>query len=455
MPRWNRDRLSCVQPVDRERGSIVRRTASLTISAALLLGASTGCAGPRVSLGSGGQALAVGVANAGTPAAQADVDSVAASLADFAGALFQQVSAQRPDDPNLLLSPASIQQVLVLMLAATSGTTNQQLRQALRVDLPDERFYPAVAALWRQVAAAAFTFRTANWGLVNQTVRLNADYVDLVGKHLAARFSSESFDDPGALAARINKSVADRTEAMIKELVTPLMLGDPALMLVMLNAVYFKGDWVHPFDGQVTQAPFTTWLGDRRTVPMMQQDSVTSYVRGDGFIAVELPYRGGASMLIVMPDVGRFDEVADTLANGALDQIRASIATADGPGTTLMMPRFSLATADPLDLRPAISALGAPELFQATADWAPLLTPPDSKGKVSFLVHKATVNVDQDGTEAAGATGGGIVGLWHRIPATPPIVLDHPFIATIQDTASEAVLFMARIGDPTSQGTQQ
>jgi serpin B len=392
------------------------------------------------------QVAAIRAAVADTAAQPADVAAVAHALNDFAAGVFAEISREKAEEANVFVSPASIQQVLLLMLAGTDGRVHDQLREALHLDLPEDRMYAATTALWRNVEKADYTFENTNWGILKDTFELNPDYVDLVGEHFGADFRNDSFADPEALAAQINSAVAERTHGMITELLTPEMLDNPGLFLVLLNAVYFKGDWVVPFDPAV-EGEFTTSTGQRVRVPMMSRDDVASYVRADGYTAVNLPYQGGARMLVVVPDSGRFDEVARSLTGKRLAEIAA--AAEGGAPTSLTMPKFEFTTAQALDLEPAIRALGAPGLFDPSPDWGPLLTHNSQQVSVDFLVHKAAIKVDELGTEASGATAGGIEASSAQIPDAPPIVVDRPFLVGIQDTATGATLFTGRIGDPT------
>ena len=424
----------------------MRRIAALSLLSALLLAILAGCGRGMGDQVAPNKATVINAALTESTADPADVAAVAASLSSFATDLYQKISAEQHGKANVFLSPASIEQVLVLMLAATDGQTHQQLLDVLNLDLPDSRLYPAVKAFWTDLAEGDYTFENANWGVVRDTVPLHPDYVSLVSEHLGAEFRNDSFADPQALASQINDAVSERTNGMIKELVNAGMMADPQLFLVLLNAVYFKGDWVDPFTAGTSDSPFITWDGTTRSVTMMSRLQVTSYVKGDGYTAVELPYKGEASMLLVLPDHGRFDEISGSLTAQRLSQIRAQLRSAKNPKAELRVPKFSFTTDEAVNLKSSISALGAPGLFSGSFDWAPLQAKPGEQVEVGFLVHKAAIKVDEKGTEAAGATAGGVRSV--SAPPNPPITFDRPFVVTIQDTKHDAVLFIGRIGDP-------
>ncbi len=423
-----------------------RRCVAGLVSGLLVMGLAACSSAP----GASGSDEVAGIAAAftGPAASPEDVDQVAASLNDFAVSLYAELTAEAAGQPNLVVSPASVAQVLILLLAATDGTTHEQLREVLHLTLPDDRLYPAVAALWVDLTGGADALQNTNWGLVKDTVALNPDYVALVGEHLGARFQADSFADPQALADRINAEVAARTHDMIPTLVEPAMVDDPNLFLVLLNAVYFKGDWVTPFgDGATDWAPFTRVDGSSVDVAMMSRPDVTSYVQADGYTAVELAYRGGASMVLVLPDPDHAGELAETFDAAALARIRAELAGAvDQAPREVLLARFDVTAAEALDLQPAMDVLGAPALFNESWDWTPLQTAPEQQAAVSFLVHKAAIRVGEQGTEASGATGAG-VRLTSLAPVDP-ITFDRPFLFGIVDDTHDALLFLGHIGDP-------
>ncbi len=424
--------------------SAIRRVVAGIASGLLVVGLGACASTPATSKSE--QVALIQAALTGPAASTADVDHLAESLNEFAVGLYAELSAQMSDQSNLVVSPASVAQVLLLMLAATDGTTHEQLRDVLHLDLPDERLFPAVASLWADLTGGQYTLENTNWGLLKDSVPLNPDYAALVGEHLGAQVQADSFSDPQALAQRINEEVARRTHGMIRELVGSDLLADPSLFLVLLNAVYFRGDWATGFDEELTDPePFTRADGSVVDVAMMYRSDVTSYVEADGYTAVELPYQGGASMLLILPDPDRFDEVAASLDADALAALRAELGATDyRMGRELRLPRFDVTTGA-IDLKEAVRALGAPALFEGSWDWTPLQTQPERSAEVSFLRHKAAIQVDEKGTEASGATGS-VLSVTRARP--PGITFDRAFLLSIVDDTHDSMLFLGRIGDP-------
>ncbi|MEI8082473.1 MAG: serpin family protein [Actinomycetes bacterium] len=436
-----------------------RRAGSLVICGALVLAGASACSGqadsppvtpgPTTS-GSSDQVRLIEAALTNSTTNEADVAAVSASLRSFASKLFQQISKEQATAANVFISPASVEQVLLLLLAATDGTVRQQLRDVLNLTLPDDRLFPAVTALWKHQMDSGYTLDIANSAVVRdgEPTRLNPDYVRLVSEHLGAQFRNDSFADPAALANGINAQISEQTKGMIDNLVTSDMLSDPNLFLVLVNAVYFKGDWAKPFSDYTTDGTFTTANGTTKTVPMMSHDGITTYASGDGYTAVELPYAGGASMLLVLPDQGRFAEISGSLTAARLSQIRTQVRAAHPAEAGLLLPKFSLKAQPTTNLIPAITTLGAPALFAPTHDWKPLLANPTNDPlQVGFFVHKAAIEVDEQGTEAAAGSAAGDIAT--AVPRPRAVItFNRPFILTIEDNGSDSVLFMGRIGDP-------
>jgi serpin B len=217
--------------------------------------------------------------------------------------------------------------------------------------------------------------------------------------------------------------------------------------LVLVNAIHFQGNWLFKFDAQqTTRGGFTLLDGSRRSVPMMRVDRKYDYGEGDGWKAVRLPYAGGASMLVIAPDEGRFEDVESGLDSGFLAGIRSEL---DEREVDLAMPRFEFDSR--FSLAETLMSLGMVDAFRSppgpsTADFTGL-----ARVRELFLrdvVHKGFVSVDEQGTEAAAATGAVAEAVSGATPAM--LHLDRPFIFLIQDDETGSVLFIAGSPNPGS-----
>jgi serpin B len=216
---------------------------------------------------------------------------------------------------------------------------------------------------------------------------------------------------------------------------------DASVVLVLANAIYFKGSWLQPFNAANTvEEAFHAPSGDV-TVPMMN-GFAEQYMAGDGYQALELPYIAPAvRMLFVLPAEGRFDEIEGALDRSRIDQIRQGLARYS---VRLKLPKFSFESG--FELTPALRALGMELAFQAgSADLSGIAGDPGSL-YVSAVLHKAFVAVDEQGTEAAAATA----VITSAVSAPPPadFFLDRPFIFLVYDEPTGQILFVGRVMDP-------
>lgn len=214
--------------------------------------------------------------------------------------------------------------------------------------------------------------------------------------------------------------------------------------MLLANVVGFGASWEYPFDaGATANAPFTLLDGSQVSVPMMSNPLANlSYLRGDGFQVIELPYlSGNVSMFVFIPDAGKFSEFE---AAFTLNRYQKLLDTIRPQAMSLRLPKFHLESS--LDLNPALQTLGVTDAFDpAAADFSGI----DGSRKlfISSSLQVATIAVDEAGNGAAAAT----------LPATPSgsestnpiqLAIDHPFYFVIQDRPTSAILFIGRIVQP-------
>jgi serpin B len=272
-----------------------------------------------------------------------------------------------------------------------------------------------------------------------------SSYLDLLAQNYGAGLQTVDFaNNPEAARKDINDWVAQQTQNKIKDIV-PQGAIDTLTRLVLANAIYFKASWMFPFQESATQdAPFTTLDGGKVTVPMMslEQENL-SYMKGDGYQAVALPYvDGNVAMLMIVPDEGKFSQVESSLDAATLQTIMNSL---QGTEVVLKMPRFSVESS--FSLADTLSHMGMPDAFNAgQADFSGMDGQHDLY--LSSVLHKAYASVDESGTEAAAATIA-IVGLTSIMPGElVDLTIDRPFFFAIYDRPTQAVLFVGRISDP-------
>jgi len=235
--------------------------------------------------------------------------------------------------------------------------------------------------------------------------------------------------------------VAEQTAERIQDILPPGVIT-PDTRLVLANAIYFDAAWQFPFNADATQdGPFTLLDGSQVTVPLMQRSGTQMlHAAGPGYEAVLLPYVGDTvQMMVILPEDGQFAAVEAALSADFLNQVRRQFQLRD---VTLTMPRFEFDTN--LGLKDLLSGMGMQVPFSEAADFSGIAA--DSDLFISDALHRGTITVDEEGTEAAAATVI-IVGVTSIVESVA-VTLDRPFIFTIMDQQTGTILFLGRVLNP-------
>ena len=365
-------------------------------------------------------------------------------------------------DGNLFYSPYSISVALAMTYAGARGETEHQMADTLRFLLPQERLHSAFNELDLQLSRRAggaggedsgrFQLSIANsvWG--QKDYEFLDSYLDKLAESYGAGVRPVDFrEDPERSRTAINDWVADRTEEKIEDLIPPNAINS-STRLALVNAIYFKARWIHTFDRSLTgPAPF--YLVDGReaeaTMMTMAWAARLGYSSGERYQAVELPYEGlETSMIILLPDAGTFREFEKSMD---VDLVGGILAAIERENVELTMPQFEFELG--IKLADTLKAMGMPNAFDSAAsdfsgvDGRSCIAGDDPCMLISDVFHKAFVAVDEEGTEAAAATAvtEKVVG---GIPDPIEVSIDRPFIFLIRDNQTGAILFLGRVLDP-------
>ena len=394
-------------------------------------------------------------------AALAATDSALANLVQgnsaFALDLYQNL---RDKDGNLFCSPYSISLALAMTYAGASGETERQMADTLQFLLVQEDLHPAFNALDLKLASRGegaegkddegFRLNIVNalWG--QGGCSFLPEFLDVLGESYGAGVRPLNFlGAPEESRTTINDWVSEQTEDRIKDLIPEGGIS-PSTVMVLTNAIYFNAAWLHPFEPEDTRnGQFHLINGNTVDVPMMRQTETFGYVSGEwGYQALELLYDGGElSMVILLPDRGSFSGFEESLdaevVNGATSRMSFR-------PVSLTMPKFEFESS--FSLANTLKSMGMPDAFdrsKANLSGMGINGCPGGGGNpfISDVVHKAFVLVEEEGTEAAAATG--VVVRAESIPPPPiEVSVDRPFIFLIRDRETDAVLFVGRVLDP-------
>lgn len=358
----------------------------------------------------------------------------------FAFELLREVRA-REDEPNIFLSPLSASMALGMTLNGANGATFDGMRRALGFEgLSQAEINESYRGLMRLLLGldARVEMHIANATWARRGFPFEPAFFETVRQYFDARAQELDFDDPGAKDV-INGWVREKTGGRIPSIVDRI---GPLDILFLTNAVYFKGNWTSRFDrGRTRQAPFHLESGQTVQVPMMSGTVRVGVGRSGGAVIGELPYGGEAFAMIVVPAPpgGRLADLIARLDDRTWDDWMAAIRYEDEAPVEL--PRFELEYA--AWLNDALKAMGMEIAFvPELADFSRMTPAPDAY--ISRVRHKTFLKVDEEGTEAAGATSVGV-----GITSAPAgLTVDRPFLLAIRERHSGAILFLGAIADP-------
>jgi serpin B len=380
------------------------------------------------------------------PSAESDRQKVAAGNTTFALNLYGQL---REQPGNLFFCPFSVSTALAMTSVGARAETARQMAAVLHSKLEPARQHAAFEELLRLLETSAqapgWELHLANALWAHREYAFLPEFIAICQKHYQA--AVQTVDFVGALEqARqtINRWVSERTAGKIKELV-PAGVLDLTTRLVLTNATYFKGQWATRFDPQKT-ADDTFRRADLREIPvrMMHQTGTFGYLELPGCQLLELRYAGEAlSMVILLPPA---PDGLPTLEN-SLDAARLSdwLSRLEPRQVQVSLPKFALSSQFRLDR--ALRALGMTDAFDPSrADFSGM----DGTRNlyIGAVLHQAFIEVNEEGTEAAGATAVVMkirAGPQERIPI---FRADHPFLFLIRDLRTDTMLFLGRLADP-------
>jgi serpin B len=363
----------------------------------------------------------------------------------FGGDLFGLLAA---DGGNLVFSPASIAIALRMALCGARGETAAEIAAALHLSGPD-RDGSGLRRLSEELAGLpgdGVTFRAPNTMWVQAGLPLLPEFTTALRGNAAVSVRDADFIRAAEPARQeINELIAKQTEDKITNLLAPGVL-DRLTRLVLVNAIYLKAAWRYPFAEAATgDEPFyPAPAGAPVRVPMMHLRQELPYLHGDGFQAVVLPYASRTlAMVIVLPD-GGLAALPSGLA-GLAAELGGLPRQAKRHQVTLALPRFR--QEGEFDLKPTLGQLGIRQAFGRDGDFTGITTVEPLH--ISAVRHKAYIDVNELGTEAAAATAVAVAALAMRAPAPAvTMTVDHPFVFAITDTASGLVLFLGQVTDP-------
>ncbi|XP_017115498.2 serine protease inhibitor 42Dd [Drosophila elegans] len=356
---------------------------------------------------------------------------------------FYRILAKENAKKNLISSPFSVEITLSMVYMAAGGKTAQELRKTLKLPEDKNELVSKYTEFFANLEGRekAVILDLANRIYVNGKYRLVPEFNQVLQNSFKADAKAISVDDPVKAASNVNNWVSNKTRGKIREMVSPTDMNS-FLSAILVNAIYFKGQWKHEFNADQTHtADFQVSVEKSVPVQMMTLSGSfgTAYLHDLDAKVIELPYRNSSlSMRIFLPNkIDGLSELEEQIAG-------LSILLRKSP-VNIKLPKFKIKFNT--QLKAILQKLGIREAFKPSANFQDLVM--GSGIKIDKVVQKAYLKVDEKGSKAAAATGV-LIRRKKSVGLPPPLpmefVVDHPFAYIIRDQST--IYFQGHIVKP-------
>ncbi|KAG8126455.1 hypothetical protein E2320_021562 [Naja naja] len=360
---------------------------------------------------------------------------------NFGFNLYRKIALQH--DNNIFFSPLSLSFALAIFMLASEGETHHQISQSLNLSFmkeKDEQFLTLFQQLRLNITQnEEFTLSQNSFSFIQEEFQIKDAFHNLSKQYFDMEFLSVDFRNSTLAKKIVNEHIKKNTRG---EIPTLFHAFDQHAKIILLNYILFQGKWLHPFSAKLTELE-TFYIDNYRTVqvPMMfKTDKIASmFDKALQCYVIKLPYKGSVQMLIVLPvKEADYMFVEDGLTN---ELVESWLQTMKIRKTDIYFPSFKLDQTYHMDQ--LLQDLGIKDLFSYKADLSHLT---DHKFvKISQILQRARIEVNEKGTEAAGVTGSEIMA--YSLPDTMRI--NRPFIFMIYEEITKILLFLGRVTNPT------
>jgi len=362
----------------------------------------------------------------------------------FAFDMFREVN--NANEGNLFISPYSIFTALAMTYEGAKDETADEMATVLTIQQDNKSFHRYVQNLYTVFNEKnnEYNISTANALWVQQNLPLLETYLTIIRENYGGNSTEVDYSNPVEAAAIINQWVENQTNGLIKDLITEDLIS-PLTALILTNAIYFKGIWKTQFDPEnTTDRTFESTeatLIETPTMSLINTEDVFSYTETDDLQILELPYTGDdISMVILLPKDNNLSSIIDTIDNDIYSSIIESMVEKNAD---IYLPKFTVETS--YKLKDYLIELGMNIPFTTAADFSGITGRPELY--ISEVVHKAFIDVNEEGTEAAAATGVVMKRTVNGGSSRIVFNCDHPFLYIIQHKQTGTILFMGSISD--------
>lgn len=358
--------------------------------------------------------------------------------------LFKRMISQE-SDKNLMISPLSISQALLMTYNGSAGETKTAFEETLFLsDFTTDEINHAQNELVKALLEVdpAVTISVANSIWHREGFSVNPEFIKLNQDFYDAQVTEAAFDQ--STVDLINRWVENKTNGKIDEIVEQI---DPSLVMLLINAIYFNGSWKYKFEESNTvNNDFYLGSGSKVNVPFMNQEVTAKLMLHDDFTILDLPYgRGDFSMLIFLPDEDK--TIDDVMAVWNIENYNEWLENFEAINVDVTIPKFKFGYKKKLN--DFLQAMGLSIAFDPyNADFSNITEA--KQLYIDFVKHKSFIDVNEKGTEAAAVTSVGF-GVTSIDPNYPRFIANRPFLFAIREKQTNAILFLGKVANPAEE----
>jgi len=361
----------------------------------------------------------------------------AEQTSEFAFDFLKKHNAEEKADKNYFVSPLSLHIALGMLLNGTDRKTKEEIQKSLRVSsdlaVTNGIYKDLMEGLPNADPKVTNTIANSVW--YRNTFSVEKSFLDVLKASFNAQTYAEDFTNT-ATVGKINNWASDNTNGKIKKVIEQI---EPAHVMFLMNALYFKGDWKIPFKVENTRDESFAGTTGTKSVKMMSMQEKVKYAKRSNYQALELAYGGGNYVMTIILPEGKTSvgEIINTMSASEWKSLNTTLAEQK---VIVGLPKFTVEYET--NLNSVLSKMGMPTMFTDLADLSKI-SPPAGKLKVGFVKQNTFVAVDEKGTEAAAVTTIGVE--LTSMPILPEFICNKPFAFFISEKQSNTILFAGKI----------
>lgn len=356
---------------------------------------------------------------------------------EFTFDFLKKHNAEEKADKNYFVSPLSLHIALGMLLNGTDTKTKEEIQKSLRVSsdlaVTNGIYKDLMEGLPNADPKVTNTIANSVW--YRNTFSVEKSFLDVLKASFNAQTYAEDFTNT-ATVGKINNWASDNTNGKIKKVIEQI---EPAHVMFLMNALYFKGDWKIPFKVENTRDENFAGTTGTKSVKMMSMQEKVKYAKRSNYQALELAYGGGNYVMTIILPEGKTSvgEIINTMSASEWKSLNTALAEQK---VIVGLPKFTVEYET--NLNSVLSKMGMPTMFTDLADLSKI-SPPAGKLKVGFVKQNTFVAVDEKGTEAAAVTTIGVE--LTSMPILPEFICNRPFAFFISEKQSNTILFAGKI----------